>query len=301
MNLIRPEGPHDLTSPTRRALGSGLLGGPVLAGLFTGYAVGAGPAQAAAITTPSDGLETATVTIPSGGFDLPAYLALPDRAARGRRRLPVVIVVSEVFGLHAYIQDVCRRLARAGYVAVAPAFFARAGDPAPLSDWSQIRAIVNTATNAQVMGDIAATQAWLDRQSFAARGARAITGFCWGGAVTWMAAADIAGLRAGVAWYGRLRARPDQSGEQRDWPLDVAGRLRAPVMGLYADQDDGIPLADVEAMRAVLAPGSQIRVYPDTRHGFHADYRPMYAPAAAHDGWARMLSWFARHGVGDGG
>jgi carboxymethylenebutenolidase len=296
MHLIRPEGPIDLTRPSRRA-----LAGPALAGLFTGYAAGAGPASAAAIVTPAEGLETGTVLIPSGGFGLPAYLALPERAVRGRRRLPVVIVVSEVFGLHAYIQDVCRRLARAGYAAVAPAFFARAGDPAPLSDWSQIRAIVNTATHVQVMGDLAATQAWLNGQSFASRQARAITGFCWGGAVTWMAAADLPGLRAGVAWYGRLRGRPDQAGEAREWPLDVAGRLRAPVLGLYADQDDGIPLADVEAMRARLAAGSEIRVYPDTRHGFHADYRPMYAPSAAHDGWARLLSWFARHGVGDGG
>lgn len=295
MLLTSPDGPDPARRLSRRALAA------PLAGAFTGYALGAGPVQAAAITTPTDGLETALVRLPSGDFDLPAFLALPNRATLARRRLPVVLVVSEVFGLHAYIRDVCVRLARQGYAAIAPAFFARAGDPAALDDWAAIRAIVATASNAQVMGDIRATLAWLDRQPFAARRARAITGFCWGGAVTWMAAADVEGLACGVAWYGRLRTRPDQAGERRLWPVDVAPRLQAPVLGLYADTDDGIPLDDVAAMRAVLPAGSEIRVYPGTRHGFHADYRPMYDPGAAHDGWTRMLSWFARHGVGEGG
>jgi carboxymethylenebutenolidase len=285
LNLATPEGPPTAGLPTRRSLAAA-------AGLFAGFAPGGGPLNAAAITTSSDGLVTASVTIPSGSFELPGYLARP--AGRGRR--PAIIVVSEVFGLHAYIQDVCRRLARAGYVALAPAFFARAGDPAPLTDWNAIRAIVNTATDAQVMSDVDAANAWLDRQPYAAR-SRGITGFCWGGAVTWMAAARSGRFAAGVAWYGRLRARPDQGGEVRDWPLDVAPRLKAPVLGLYADNDTGIPLADVEAMRAVLPPSSQIMVYPNTQHGFHADYRPMFAPAAAHDGEVRMLSWFGRHGL----
>lgn len=288
MHLATPDGPLPGHATTRRSLGLGL---------FTGFALGAGPAMATAITTSAKGLETRAVTIPSGGFQLPAFIAMPDAATRGRARLPVVIVVSEVFGLHAYIQDVCRRLAHQGYLAVAPGFFARAGDPAPLTDWSAIRAIVNTATNEQVMGDIAATLAWIGQQRFADARRVGITGFCWGGAVTWMAAARFDTLRAGVAWYGRLRTRPDQAGEQRPWPIDVAPQLKAPVLGLYADRDDGIPLADVEAMRAVLPAGSEIKVYPDTRHGFHADYRPMYAPAAAHDGWVRMLSWFQRAGL----
>lgn len=286
MQLTRPEGPAPILRPTRRSLATGALA--------MGYAAATGPVNAAAITTPGDGLVQEQVRYPSQGFDLPAFVARP--AARGRH--PVVIVVSEIFGLHAYIQDVCRRLARLGYVAVAPAFFARAGDPSPLTDFAAIRAIVNTATNAQVMGDIDATIAWADARRFVARDRIGITGFCWGGTVVWMALAHTARLRSGVAWYGRLRTRPDQSGEARDWPVDLPGRLNGPVLGLYAGNDSGIPMADVEAMQAALAErdrtGSRIIVYPGAQHGFHADYRPQFDASAAHDGWTRLESWFQR-------
>lgn len=292
MDLTTPDGPRPLI-PSRRAL-AGL-------GLFAGYCAAAGPATATAIRTPEDGLVTGMVSYPSGDFDLPAYVARPG----GRGRKPVVVVVSEIFGLHEYIRDVCRRLARQGYVAIAPVFFARDGDTAALTDFAAVRPIVARATNAQVMGDLDATIAWLDRQPFAAKDRIAITGFCWGGAVTYMAAAHSARFKAGVAWYGRLvKPAPDAflGSENRLWPADVAGDLKAPVLGLYAENDSGIPLSSVEAMRAALnaagkGEANPIIVYPGAQHGFHADYRPAFKADAAHDGWIRMLSWFQRNGV----
>jgi carboxymethylenebutenolidase len=286
MNLTRPDGP--LTSLSRRHV-SGLA-------MFAGYAAAVTPVYAGAITTPSDGLVTGMVSYPSNGFDLPAFVARPS--SRGRK--PVVIVISEIFGLHEYVRDMCRRLALQGYVAIAPAFFVRVADPAPLTDFAAIMPIVAQATNEQVMGDINATIAWLDRQRFVAKKRIAMTGFCWGGTVVWMAAALTDRIKSCVAWYGRLVARPGST-ESRKYPPDIAGELKCPVLGLYAENDSGIPLATVEAMRAALVAAgntkSPIIVYPATEHGFHADYRPSYNEAAAKDGWARMLAWFRASGV----
>jgi carboxymethylenebutenolidase len=264
--------------------------------MFAGYAAAIDPVHAAAITTPSEGLITGMVSYPANGFDLPAFVARP--AGRGRK--PVVIVVSEVFGLHEYVRDMCRRLALQGYVAIAPAFFVRVGDPAALTDFAAIMPIVGAATNDQVMGDITATIAWLDAQRFVAKRRIAITGFCWGGTVVWMASALTKRIKAGVAWYGRLAGRPGST-EVRKQPPDIAGELKSPVLGLYAENDSGIPLPTVDAMRAALAAAgntkSNIIVYPGAQHGFHADYRPAYNEAAAKDGWARMLAWFKANGV----
>ena len=288
MNLTRPDGPDATVALSRRGL-TGALG-------FAGFAAAIHPVHAAAITTPSDGLITEMVSFPSQGFDLPAFVARPQ--AKGRK--PVVIVVSEIFGLHEYIRDVCRRLARLGYVAIAPSFFARVGDPAPLTDFSKIMPIVNAANNAQVMGDITATIAWIDQQKFVKKDAIGITGFCWGGAVVWMASALTPRIKAGVAWYGRLTPR-EGSTDQRKWPLDVAGELKSPVLGLYAENDGGIPLSSVEAMKAALEKAgnreSRFIIFPGTQHGFHADYRPQYQEAAAKLGWDELLAWFAAHGV----
>lgn len=290
--LTRPEGsePEDF-APSRRAALGGLL--------FAGYAVAAVSAEAAPIVTDAAGLITETVAIPDSP-PLPAYVARPARAGRA----PVVLVVSEVFGVHEYIRDTCRRLAKRGYVAVAPAFFHRAGDPAPLTDFTAIQRIVATASNEQVMGDVATTLAWLKRQPFADARRMAVTGFCWGGAVTWMAVHRFAELLAGTAWYGRLTApKPDQflGSERRPWPVDIAPELRAPVLGLYAGKDQGIPLADVRLMRAALQTsgrvGSDIIVYDNAAHGFHADYRAAYDAAAATDGWRRMLAHFTAAGL----
>jgi carboxymethylenebutenolidase len=291
LDLTGPDGPRPPVF-TRRGL--------ALVPVFAGYCAAAGPAMASAITTDSEGLITEMVAYPSLGFDLPAYVARP--AAAGRR--PAIVVVSEIFGLHAYIQDVCRRFAKLGYVAIAPAYFVRAGDPAAMTDFAAIRPVVAKATHAQVMADTDATVAWLRQQRFVARNRLGITGFCWGGAVTWMAAAHTDAFRAGVAWYGRL-TRPARDGflgaEERPWPVDVAGALRAPVLGLYAENDAGIPLADVEAMRAALIRAGEARstilIYPGAQHGFHADYRPAYLAAAAQNAWAHCLHHFQTNGV----
>ena len=287
--LTRPEGaePGDFNVSRR------LLGGLV----FAGYATAALAQDARPITTSSDGLATEIVTYPApDGFDLPAYVARPA----GDGPFPMVIVVSEIFGLHEYIRDVCRRLAQAGYAAIAPAFFVRVEDPAPLADMQRIQQIVAAATYEQVMGDIAATLDWASGQLWANADKVGITGFCWGGKVVWQAAARFAAIDAAAAWYGRLApsasATPEQIAAGRPWPVDLAGDLKSPVLGLYGGQDQGIPTATVETMRAALtregARGSDIRLYPDAPHGFHADYRASYRPEAAADGWNRLLAHF---------
>ena len=290
--LIRPEGQTaDDLKLSRRAVGA--LGGL----LFSGYAVAALAKEAKPITTDSAGLVTAEVRYPApDGFDLPAYVARPA----GDGPFPVVIVVSEIFGVHDYIKDVCRRLAKAGYAAVAPAFFVRVEDPAPLSDMGRIMQIVGAADYEQVMGDIAATLDWTSQQLWARDDKVGITGFCWGGKVVWQAAARFAVLGAGVAWYGRLAPAPDATPVQiasgQPWPVDLADDLKAPVLGLYGGQDQGIPLASVERMRQALTRAgqthSEIVVYPDAPHGFHADYRASYVEADAKDGWRRLLAVF---------
>ena len=292
LKLTRPEGsePRDFDL-SRRAL-PGLF--------FAGYAAAAVSAKAEPIRTDLDGLVAETVMIPAGDRDIPAYVARPD----GRGRRPVVVVVSEVFGIHEYIRDTCRRLAKLGYVAIAPDFFVRHGDPAPLVDFTQIRNIVAAASDAQVMGDIKATVDWLADQAFVNKRKQAVTGFCWGGAQVWLACQRFRAFRCGVAWYGRL-SRPAAgqflSEPERQWPLELAGSLKSPVLGLYGGKDQGIPLADVEAMRSALRAtrktGSDLIVYPDAQHGFHADYRASYDAAAAQDGWRKMIDYFHRYGV----
>jgi carboxymethylenebutenolidase len=287
--LTRPEGaePGDFDVSRR------LLGGLV----FAGYATAALAQDARPITTPSDGLTTEMTTYPApDGFDLPAYVARPA----GDGPFPVIVVVSEIFGLHEYIRDVCRRLAQAGYAAIAPAFFVRVEDPAPLADMRRIQQIVAAVTYEQVMGDIAATLDWASGQLWANADRVGITGFCWGGKVVWQAAARFAALDAGVAWYGRLAPSAAVTEQQiaagRPWPVDLAGDLKAPVLGLYGGQDQGIPVASVETLRAALAregaQGSDIRLYPEAPHGFHADYRASYRPEEAADGWRRLLAHF---------
>lgn len=290
--LNRPEGqtPEDLKL-SRRSLGA--LGGL----LFSGYAVAALAKEAKPITTETAGLTTETVTYAApDGFDLPAYVARPQ----GAGPFPVVIVVSEIFGVHEYIRDICRRLAKQGYAAIAPAFFNRVEDPAPLSDMQRIMQIVGAAGYEQVMGDLSATLEWVSQQGWARDGKVGITGFCWGGKVVWQAAARFSVIGAGVAWYGRLAPAPDATPAQisagQPWPFDLADDLKAPVLGLYGGQDQGIPMDSVERMRQALAragqTGSRIVVYPNAPHGFHADYRSSYVEADARDGWSKLLETF---------
>lgn len=291
--LNRPEGQtaEDLTL-NRRTLGA--LGGL----LFSGYAVAALAQEADPIVTDAAGLTAETVTYPApDGFSLPAYVARPE----GEGPFPVVIVASEIFGVHDYIRDVCRRLAKLGYAAMAPAFFNRVEDPAPLADMQRIMQIVSAAGYEQVMGDIAATLDWASQQLWANSDRIGITGFCWGGKVVWQACARFAAIDAGVAWYGRLApaadATPAQISAGQPWPVDLAADLKAPVLGLYGGRDQGIPLASVEQMREALTragqTGAEIVVYDDAPHGFHADYRASYAAADAKAGWDRLTALFA--------
>ncbi|MNU38964.1 Carboxymethylenebutenolidase [compost metagenome] len=295
MTLItRPEGlSPDQIAPSRRSLGLATAGGL----MFAAYAPAALSQSASPVTTDSAGLIAHTVSYPApDGFELPAYLARPE----GDGPFPAVIVVSEIFGVHEYVRDICRRLAKAGYAAVAPAFFVRQADPAPLSDMQAIMTIVAAAGYEQVMGDVGATLEWIGLQSWARSDKVGITGFCWGGKVVWQACARFSALNAGVAWYGRLapaaNATEAQATAGRPWPVDLAADLKTPVLGLYGGQDGGIPVASVEVMRAALAAagktGSEIVVYPDAPHGFHADYRASYREADAKDGWRRLLAFF---------
>jgi len=269
---------------------------------FASFAPMSLSAAAKPIVTDSKGLSAGIQRVPVKDGTLPAYVAGPQAA--GNR--PVAIVVPEVWGLHEYIRDVCRRLAKEGYLAIAPDFFARAGDPAPLTEWADIVKIVATVSHAQAMGDVGAVLSMIERGDL--RGADpkriGITGFCWGGLITWMACAEFSQLKAGVAWYGRVAQPASPSPmftDGRPFPVDVARQLKAPVLGLYAENDQSIPLSDVEKMRAALAAAgrtaSSIHVYPGTHHGFHADYREIYDETAAKDGWTRMKRFFADNGV----
>jgi carboxymethylenebutenolidase len=290
--LTRPEGtePGDLAVSRRR----------LALAAFGGYALFAFSAEAQTVATPATGLVAGEVEVDAGDRMMPAYLARPDAPGR----FPVVLVISEVFGVHEYIRDVCRRLARLGYVAIAPDLFIRSGDPSKTNDFNQIRRIVAAASDKQIFNDLSGTVRFLKSQSFVDKSRMAVTGFCWGGAITWLICQRMPEFRAGAAWYGRLTApKPGEFlGEtSRPWPLPGVAQLRAPVIGFYAGKDQGIPLADVEAMRSALVAarktGSQIIVYPDSQHGFHADYRTSYDPAAARDAWTRMLAHFAANGV----
>jgi carboxymethylenebutenolidase len=237
------------------------------------------------------------VTIPVGDFDLPAYRAVPQ----GEGRRPVILVVCEIFGVHEHIADVARRFAKLGYLAIAPELFVRQGDARSISAIDALIAqIVSKVPDAQVMGDLDATARWA-----AANGgdpARlAITGFCWGGRITWLYAAHNPDVRAGVAWYGKLTG--PTTALQPAHPVDLAGKLAAPVLGLYGGADKGIPLDAVDRMKAALGVGSaaaqasRFVVYPEAQHAFHADYRPSYDAAAATDGWRRCVEWLRDHGA----
>jgi carboxymethylenebutenolidase len=270
--------------------------GFVMTSLATGFALAAQPVSADAIHTDSAGLDAGEVKVPVTDGSIPAYRAMPDKAGP----FPTVLVVQEVFGVHEHIQDLCRRLAKIGYYAIAPDLYARQGDPSKISNVQElIKTIVAKVPDAEVMSDLDATVAYAKSSGKADTAKLAITGFCWGGGIVWRYAAHNPGLKAAVAWYGPIdRPRTEL---QPKYPIDLAGELKAPVLGLYGAADQGIPVADVEKMQAACkAAGKtcEFKIYPDTPHGFNADYRPSYRAEAAKDGWTRMLSWFKDHGVG---
>jgi len=263
-----------------------------------GYAAAAAPLMAqTAVATPADGLDAGRIHYTVDGFQVPAYRAAPT----GKTHLPVVLVVQEIFGVHEYIADICRRLARAGYLAIAPELYARQGDASQYGEMAKLMSeLVAKVPDAQVMADLDGALAWAGQ--YGGDPARsAITGFCWGGRITWLYAAH-GPVKAGVAWYGRLVGSATALTPRH--PVDIAAQLKAPVRGLYGGQDGGIPLDTIDKMKAALAQGSaaakasEFVVYPDAPHAFHADYRPSYRKAAAEDGWAQALAWFKANGVG---
>lgn len=268
----------------------------LVSSVAAGFALAVRPICATTIHTDTQQLVAGPVSIPTTDGQIPGYRAMPA----GVGDFPVILVVHEIFAVHEYIQDVCRRLAKLGYFAIAPDLYARYGDVAQLPSIDDIRPIVARVPDATVLADLDATV------SFAAASGKGdtmrlgITGFCWGGRIVWLYAAHSARLKAGVAWYGQLAAGGAATPWQPESPIDVVGKLRAPVLGLYAGRDQGIPLTSIDQMRAALRGAGktdEIIVYPDAQHGFHADYRPRYNASAAMDGWQRMQSWFKQHGV----
>jgi carboxymethylenebutenolidase len=258
--------------------------------LGVGFALAVQPVTAQTITTDTNGLTAGEVKIPTKDVEIPGYRAMPADGGP----FATVLVVEEIFGVHEHIRDICRRLAKAGYCAIAPELYARQGDPSKVADISKILSdIVSKVPDAQIMSDLDATVAFAKASGKADTSRLGITGFCWGGRIVWLYAAHNPGLKAAVAWYGPLGGTPNDLRPKN--PLDVAKDLKAPVLGLYGGADPGIPVDTVdrmrEAMRAAKKPGD-IVVYPDTPHAFNADYRPSYRKEAAQDGWQRMLSWF---------
>ncbi len=267
----------------------------IASSLAVGFALAVHPIFAQVITTDSTGLVAGEVKIPVKDGEIPAYRAMP---ATGDN-FPVLLVVQEIFGVHEHIQDVCRRFAKLGYLAIAPEMFVRQGDVSQISDIQEIiSTVVSKVPDTQVMSDLDATVAWAEKSSKGNINKLGITGFCWGGRVVWLYAAYNPKVKAGVAWYGRLVSESKALTPKH--PVDIAAELKVPILGLYGGSDEGIPVETVEKMREALKAGnsgSEIIVYPDTPHGFYADYRPSYRKEQAEDAWKRLEAWFKQHGV----
>lgn len=267
----------------------------IVSTLAAGFALAVHPIYAQVITTDTQGLVAGEVKIPVNDGEIPAYRAMP---ASGEN-FPVVLVVQEIFGVHEHIQDICRRFAKLGYLAIAPEMFARQGDVSKMSDVQEIISkVVSKVPDAQVMSDLDATVAWAEKSAKGNLDKLGITGFCWGGRITWLYSAYNPKVQAGVAWYGRLVGQSTPLTPKH--PVDVAAELKVPILGLYGGSDNGIPNQTVEQMRDSLKGGgsaSEIVLYPDTPHAFFADYRPSYRQEQAEDGWKRLQAWFKQHGV----
>lgn len=268
--------------------------------LAAGFALAVQPVQSQTmIRTDTEGLTAGEVRIPVTDGEIPAYRAMPARGTN----FPVILVVQEIFGVHEHIKDLCRRFAKMGHFAIAPELYARQGDVSQMKDVSRIISeVVSKVPDAQVMSDLDAAVAYAKSTHKGNTGKLGITGFCWGGRIVWLYAAHNPRLDAGAAWYGRLT--PSESSPrnplQPQHPIDVAARLKAPVIGFYAGKDRGITLESVEQMRAALKQAkskSEIIVYPDADHGFNADYRPSYNKTASEDANRRLREWFKRHGA----
>jgi carboxymethylenebutenolidase len=266
----------------------------VMSSLAAGFALSVQPVSADTITTGTEGLVAGEVKVRVADGEIPAYRAMPDKGGP----FPTVLVVQEIFGVHEHIKDICRRFAKLGYFAIAPELYARQGDVSKLTNFQEIMPIVAKVPDKQVMSDLDAAVAFAKGTGKADTAKLAITGFCWGGRIVWLYSAHNPNLKAGVAWYGRLVG--DKTENQPKYPVDVVADLKAPVLGLYGEADQGIPVASVEKMREALKaagkPG-EIILYPATPHAFYADYRPSYRKEQAEDGWKRLQEWFKKNGV----
>jgi carboxymethylenebutenolidase len=268
-------------------------------GLVAGFTLAAGPVRADAIHTDAEGLDAGEVSVPVSDGKIPAYRAKPA----GKTKLPTILVVQEVFGVHEHIKDICRRFAKLGYYAIAPSLYSRYGDPGKY-DMNTVQAlftdIVAKVPDSEVMSDLDSTVAFAggDGASTAKLG---ITGFCWGGRIVWLYAAHNPGVKAGVAFYGQLRGPANPSPLRPKYPLDLAGDLKAPVLGMYGGLDKGIPVSDVEAMRVALAQAGKLdcrlEVFMDAGHGFFADYRQSYNEKDAKDALKQLLAWMRKNKV----
>jgi len=269
----------------------------VVTSLATGFALAVQPVAAqTTINTDTNGLQAGEIRVKTPTGEIPAYQAMP--ASGGP--FPIVLVIQEIFGVHEHIRDVCRRLAKLGYLAIAPELYARQGDVSQMADVQQIiREVVSKVPDAQVMSDLDATVAFAKESGKGDTSRLGITGFCWGGRIVWLYAAYNPNLKAGMAWYGRLVG--DASPLMPKHPVDLATELKAPVLGLYGGADPGIPVSTIEQMKQACQAADktcEFVVYPDAPHAFHADYRPSYRAEAAKNGWQRMQAWFKGHGVG---
>ncbi|MBU3620323.1 dienelactone hydrolase family protein [Polynucleobacter sp. CS-Odin-A6] len=265
-----------------------------------GFVAASEPVMAAAIETDFTGIKAGEQMIPVGSFQMPAYVSRPDKA---KGSLPIIIVASEIFGVHEYIADITRRFAKLGYLAIAPEFFTRAGDPNAYGTIAEIQKnIIAVTPDSQVINDLQAALVWAGKNGGDLKKV-GVTGFCWGGRIVWLSA-TLPQVRAGVAWYGRVIGEKTENSPRH--PVDIAADLKAPVLGLYGGADTGISLESVEQMREALAKAapknpaakaSRFEIYPDTPHAFHADYRATYREGPAKDGWEKCLAWFKQNGV----
>ncbi len=259
------------------------------------FAPAASPLASTVLHTPDDAILAGETSIPTQGENMPAYHARPKDVAGS---LPIVIVVQEIFGVHEHIRDICRRLALEGYLAIAPELYFRQGDPNDYADIPTLFSeLVSKVPDAQVLADLDHVANWAARNGGDAHQLM-MTGFCWGGRITWLYAAHNPQLKAAVAWYGKLVGEKTLNSPHH--PVDTAINLNAPVLGLYGGQDTGISLESVETMRQALRAANanaEIIVYPEAGHAFNADYRPSYHADSAKDGWQRMLAWFERFGA----
>ena len=265
-----------------------------------GFVAASEPVMAAAIETDFIGIKAGEQMIQVGSFQMPAYVSRPEKA---KGALPIVIVASEIFGVHEYIADVTRRFAKLGYMAIAPEFFTRAGDPNTYGTIAEIQKnIVAPTGDTQVLNDLQAALVWAGKNGGNLKKV-GVTGFCWGGRITWLSA-TLPQVKAGVAWYGRVIGEKTEGNPRH--PVDIAAELKAPVLGLYGGADTGISLESVEQMREALAKAapknpaakaSRFEIYPDAPHAFHADYRATYREGPAKDGWEKCIAWFKQNGV----